>query len=367
MGIDFDRISNSIDLKVENMRGPLCAVVGFVVLGWSAFSQQAVVPPTAARTTERPRISLDVMVTDKAGKAVGELEPFDLTLLDNNQPRKILSFRRTDGSTGSRIDPPVEVILVIDAVNLPYQAVTLQRLEVEKFLRLNNGLLAFPTSVFLYSSQGLLVQPAPSKDGNALAKVLDKATGTVRARDSSGGVYGLAEQFQDSFKTMQGIVENEARKPGRKVLIWVGPGWPLLTERSFIESNESRENYFHQLANLTDRLREARITIYNVAPIVGVTRELYKGYLKQVTEAHKMEIANLSLEVLAVNTGGRVLDSGNDLTALILKCESDIGPYYTVTFEPPQAAREDEFHSLRVQVSGDGLTARSNVGYYDEP
>ena len=349
------------------MRGPLCIVLGFLVLGWSAFSQQAVVPPTAARTPEKPRISLDVAVTDKAGKAVGELEPFDLTLLDNNQPRKILSFRRTDGLTGSRIDPPIEVILVIDAVNLPYQAVTQQRLEVEKFLRLNNGQLAFPTSVFLYSSQGLLVQPAPSKDGSALAKVLDKASGTVRARDLSGGVYSLAEQFQDSFKTMQKIAENETRKPGRKVLIWVGPGWPLLTERFFIESNESRQNYFHQLAALTNQLREARITIYNVAPVVGVTRELYKGYLKPVTEARKMEIADLALEVLAVNTGGRVLDPGNDLAELILKCESDISPYYTVTFEPPQAAGADEFHSLKVQVSGDGLAARSDIGYYNEP
>jgi len=349
------------------MRGPLCAVVGFVVLGLNAFSQQAVVPPTAARTPERPRISLDVVVTDKAGKPVGALEPLDLTLLDNNQPRKILSFRRTDGSTGNRFDPPVEVILVIDAVNLPYQAVTLQRLEVEKFLRLNNGQLAFPTSVFLFSSQGLLVQPAPSKDGNALAKLLDKSTGTVRARDLSGGVYSLVEQFQDSFKTMQGIAENEARKPGRKVLIWVGPGWPLLTERFFIESTESRQNYFHQLVALTKQLREARIAVYNVAPIVGLTRELYKGYLKPVTEVHKMEIGDLALEVLAVNTGGRVLEPSNDLAALILECENDIGPYYTVTFEPPQAAGTDEFHNLRVQVSGDGRTARTDIGYYDEP
>jgi VWFA-related protein len=367
LGVYFGRTSNLIDLRVEIMRGPLCVLAGFVVLGLNVFSQQAAVPPTAARTPEKPRISLDVVVTDKAGKAAGELEPSDLTLLDNNQPRKILSFRRTEASTGSRFDPPVEVILVIDAVNLPYQAVTSQRLEVEKFLRLNNGLLAFPTSVFLYTSEGLHVQPAPSKDGNALAKVLDKATGVVRARDLSGGVYSLNEQFQDSFKTMQGIAENEARKPGRKVLIWVGPGWPLLTERFFIESDESRQNYFHQLATLTNQLRKARITVYNVAPIVGVTRDLYKGYLKPVTEARKMEVADLALEVMAVNTGGRVLDPSNYLSELIMKCESDIGPYYTITFEPPQAAGTDEFHSLRVLISGDGLTARTESGYFDEP
>lgn len=238
---------------------------------------------------------------------------------------------------------------------------------LEKFLRLNNGQLAFPTSVFVLSSKGLSVQPVPSKDGNVLANIVDKVNGSVRARDAAAGIYGLSEQFQDSFKAMQEIVENEARKPGRKVLIWVGPGWPLLTERVFIESTESRQNYFRQLVNLTRRLREGRITIYNVAPIVGVTRELFKGYLKPVTEAHKMEIADLSLEVLAVNTGGRVQDPGNDLAELILKCENDISPYYTVTFESPPAAGADEFHSLRFELGQEGLTARSDTGYYNEP
>jgi len=157
------------------------------------------------------RLSLDVVVMDKEGKPVSGLEPSDFTLLDNNEPRKILGFRRTDGFAGSRVDPPVEVILLVDAVNLPYQAITQQRLEVEKFLRRNNGQLGLPTSVFLFSSEGLHVQPAPSKDGNALATMLDKSKGTVRARDLSGGVFSLQEQFDDSFKAMKGIAENEAR------------------------------------------------------------------------------------------------------------------------------------------------------------
>lgn len=348
------------------MRTLLCAVFCSLVLG-NLPAQQVSRPASGAAAQKRAHVSLDVVVTDSKGKLVSDLEPFDLTLLDNNQPRKILAFRRTDGAAGSQFDPPVEVILLIDAVNLPYQAITLQRLEVERFLRLNNGQLAYPTSVFLFTSQGLQVQPMPSKDGNALAEALDNANGTVRARDLSGGVFSLAEQFQDSFKTMQGIAENEARKPGRKVLIWIGPGWPLLTERFFIETNESRQNYFQQLIALTSKLRDARITVYNVAPIVGVSRELYKAYLRPVREARKMEIADLGLEVLAIATGGRVLDPANDLGALLRNCESDIGPYYTITFEPPQPTAANEFHGLHVHVNRDGLTAHTNTGYYDEP
>lgn len=313
------------------------------------------------------RISLDVVVTGKDGKPIPDLEPTDLTLLDNGQPRKFLGFRRTDGTAGNRFDPPVEMIIVIDAVNLPYQAITLQRLEVEKFLRQNGGRLAQPVSVFIFGSHGLQVQPAPSKDGNALATILDKATGTVRARDLSGGVYSLVEQFQDSFKAFNGIVENESRKPGRKVLVWIGPGWPLLTERFFIQTNDSRQNYFHQLVTLTKWLREARITVYNVAPVVGVTRTLYEGYLKPVTEPRKMEIGDLALPVQAVHTGGRVLGPDNDLVGQLDDCMRDVGEYYTVTFSATPAGAANEYHELKVQVAQPGLTARTTSGYYNEP
>jgi VWFA-related protein len=327
----------------------------------------ATAPVAVAPADAAARINLDVLVTDGAGKSVSELEPFDFSVFDNEQPRKVLGFRRTDALAGSRIDPPEELIIVLDAVNLPYWAITDQRLRLEKFLRQNDGKLAMPTSVFIFSNQGLHVQPTPSKDGNELAMALDKATGTVRARDITGGVYSLEEQFNDSFKTIKGIAENEAGKRGRKMLVWIGSGWPLLNERFYIPTNESRRHYFEELENLTNKLREARISIYSVAPIVGITRELYKGFLKPVMEPKKMEMGNLALLVLVVQTGGRVMDPGNDLVALINDCLKDVGTYYTLTFETPPMATPDQYHSLRVQVNGNGLRARTTSGYYTRP
>jgi VWFA-related protein len=325
-------------------------------------------PATAAPSAAGSRISLDVLVTGNAGKPVAEMEPPDFTLLDNSQPRKILSFRRTDGTVGSRTDPPVEVIIVLDAVNLPYQAVTAQRLDIERFLRQNNGHLAQPVSIFVFSSQGLHVQPAPSKDGNALAATLDQSTGAMRSRGTAAGVYGLAEQFQSSIQNISGIAENEARKPGRKVLIWIGPGWPLLNDRHFIETNESKQTYFHSIVSLSKKLREARMTVYSIYAIVGVaSRGLYEAYLKPVQDPRKTETGNLALQVLVNQTGGRVIDSSNDLPGQIASCIADIGPYYTLTFAPPPAARADEYHDLKVQVAQPGLTVRTNSGYYNQP
>lgn len=324
--------------------------------------------PAASNTAwaQKP-IFLDVTATDSSGKAVADLEPFDLSLKDEDQPRKILGFRRTDGVVGSKLDPPVEVIIVLDAVNLPYQAVTRLRLDLDRFLRANDGHLTQPVSIYMLTSQGLRVQPSPSKDGNALAAMLDGSVGTVRARDLSGGVYSLQEQFEDSIKAVTGMTENLAHRPGRKVVIWLGPGWPLLTERFFIQTNESRPAYFRQLASLKNSLREARVTIYSLYTLAGITPTLWQRYAKPVREAGKMEIGYMGLQVLAEYTGGRVLPPSNDVKSQIDQCVAEIGEYYTIAMMPPATNGHDEYHDLKVAVNRPGVVARTFSGYHNEP
>src|SRR5271169_5442806 len=53
--------------------------------------------PSATLGAQGGLIKLDVVVTDKSGKPVTGLEPTDLTVLDNGQPSKILSFQAFDG------------------------------------------------------------------------------------------------------------------------------------------------------------------------------------------------------------------------------------------------------------------------------
>jgi VWFA-related protein len=336
----------------------------FVVIHAQQGSPAAASEPTQVQ--QRP-IFLDVSVTDRSHKTVADLEPFDFSVLDENRPQKIMGFRRADGTTGSKIDPPEEVIIVLDAVNLPYQPVTRVRLELEKFLRANGGHLAQPVSIYIFASDGLHVQPTPSKDGNALANIVDQAGGTMRAREITGGVYAIEEQFKDSYKAITGIAENMSHKPGRKELIWLGSGWPLLNERFFIQTNVSRQTYYHQIAALQNKLREARITIYCVYATAGITNTLYEKFLEPVREVKKMEIGNLGLQVLALHSGGRVLGPGNDVAGLIDECVAEIGEYYTLALTPPPAAKPDEYHDLKVQLARPGLTVKTVTGYYNEP
>src|SRR5580698_8381722 len=61
------------------------------------------VPPPS--TSDR-QITLDVQVTDKSGAAVRGLQKQDFTLLDDKQPKNILSFHPVDNTAGSPTDPP---------------------------------------------------------------------------------------------------------------------------------------------------------------------------------------------------------------------------------------------------------------------
>jgi hypothetical protein len=62
-------------------------------------------------------IRLDVEVKDKSGYPVTGLRQQNFTLQDNGQPGTIVTFQAFD-ALRERPDPPVEVILVIDELNM---------------------------------------------------------------------------------------------------------------------------------------------------------------------------------------------------------------------------------------------------------
>jgi VWFA-related protein len=313
-----------------------------------------------------------VVVDDAKGKLVPGLEPWDFSLSDNNQPRKILSFRSYDG-LAVKPDPPVEVILLLDTVNIPFEQIAFTRQEIAVFLRQDGGHLTHPTSLMLLTEAGLRIQPRPSSDGNALVSVLDQVKGSVHTITAAMGSEGELERLQLSVRQMATIAENEARRPGRKLLIWVGPGWPMLDSKNFTFSDKDQKRYFDSIVELSTRLREARIAVYSVsAPWPGMgggpdTRFLYQDFLKGVHTARQADTGNLALKVLVAQSGGRILGPDNQLAGQIENCIADADAFYSITFNPSPAEHADEFHDLKITLDKPGMTARTNTGYYNQP
>ncbi len=329
-------------------------------------------PPSKRKILLIPegKIKLDVMVNDAAGKAVAGLQPWDFKILDNGQSRKVLSFRAFNDAR-VKPDPPVEVLIVIDMVNLPFQQVAVTRQEISQFLEQEGGHLKVPVRLLLLTDGGMRVQPRPSIDGNALLGVVKQIKGGLRTIDMAMGAEGLLERFQRCARQLTSIAENEARVPGRKLLIWVGPGWPMLIRPELgYYSERDQKSYFDGIVELSTRLREARMVVYSVAPYIGADTTFnirYQDYLKPVKSPRESDPGDLSLKVLATQTGGKILGPDNDIVSQINKCIADANDFYQLSFDPPAAAHADEYHDLKVVVDKPDMAVRTNTGYYDEP
>jgi VWFA-related protein len=364
------------------MRRVLYSVPGAKLLSWVlilcfsasfALAQQNAAPNLGAPNPAAPArpvaasrlITLDVSVTNQSGQAVPGLQQQDFTILDDNQPQKIVSFQAESSATAN---PPARVILVFDEVNTSYQHVTIARQEAEKFLSQNGGDLPWPTSLVFFSISGV-TETTPTRDGKSLVKELKDNSHPLPNANRAEGIDGAVQRFNQSIRTLGQIAGFEASKPGRKVVIWIGPGWLFLSTTRLDLTVKDQQGLFRTIVSLSDGLRQARITLYNVDPSGSgsVTRDYYKSFLKGITTAKKVQGGELGLQVLAVQSGGLVFNSSNDLAAEMATCAADATSFYTLSFEGAVGDGPDEYHALEVKVDKPGLTARTNSGYYAQP
>jgi VWFA-related protein len=328
-------------------------------------------PSRPAATGPEQQITLDVQVTDKSGTPIRGLQKQDFILLDDKRPQDILSFQAVGGAS-AKTDPPVEIILVVDAVNASPQAVAYERGEVKKFLLRNGGKLAQPVSLVVFTDSGTKVQDGSSRDGNALATLYDQYETGFRSINRSQGFYGAAERFDMSLKILTSIAGDEETRPGRKLMIWISPGWPLLTGPGIELSRRDEQQLFNLIVSASTVLQQARITLYGVDPLgladAGGTRiTYYEEFLKGVATPSRAVAADLSLQVLAVQSGGRVVNSSNNITTEVADCAADADAFYVLSFNPSPADQPNEYHSLAVTVDKPGVKVRTRSGYYDQP
>ena len=337
----------------------------------SPSQQPALVPRPAESPAPEPaagggRIKLDVVVTDKSGKPVSGLDLKDFGLFDNKLPGKILSFHAIEPAT-QKDETPAEVIIVIDTVNEPFNLVSNMRQQIADFLRQNGGHLAQPVSLYVLTDSGMQTQSEPTVDGNALATIVTGGQ-LLRSIGRSAGAWGAVERFQLSVQQFGGLANNESARPGRKLLIWAGGGWPLLDSANIDTSAKGQGVIFNSIVDLSNLLRSARISVYSISfGMPSGTTYLYEQFVKGVKNAERANPSNLGLKVFAIQSGGLVEGPNNDLKGQLNTIVQDAGAYYTISFNPPRADRANEYHDLKVVVDKPGLTARTDTGYYNQP
>ena len=273
-----------------------------------------------------------------------------------------------------RQKPPVKIILVIDTLDLPDRLQSDERLAVEAFLQRDGGQLAQPVCLYELSASGFFAVGSTSINGNSLASDLAHSQNLHQLRSFRSTLRGETWKWMnlndtpslEALKAIGDIATSERQLPGRKLLIWVGPGWGIGTG-AYAEGTVSKEDTFYTIRWFSSLLREARIGLYSLSVGESEPSGFYRSYLRGVPSPAHASFMNLYRKVLAEQSGGHVLNASFDLVSQIESCVNAPDTFYSLSFDPPPTTQQNEFHQLTIQINKPALSARTNTGYYDQP
>ncbi|MGC1905882.1 MAG: VWA domain-containing protein [Candidatus Acidiferrum sp.] len=334
----------------------------FCCAGVSAQSQNPA--PQAAMG----RISLDVVVTKKNGPPISGLQQQDFTIVDDKATQTIASFQAIDGK-----QVPTEVILVVDDVNTGIERVAFERSEIDRILKADGGHLTQPMALAFLTDSGIQLQEVFTTDGNALSVSLNQYKLGLHTVLRTGGVYSADERFRLSLDAMFELATHETARPGRKLIIWVSPGWPLFSGPGAEQQMDAKQQQgiFNDVVRLSGLLRQARATVYSADPLgeadFAGRAFRWEAFTKGLAKSKDADYGNLALQVVAAQSGGLVMTTSNDLAGEIRRSIDDANAYYEISFVPPLGDQPHQYHQLQVKVGQAGLTARTRQGYYSQP
>jgi VWFA-related protein len=327
-------------------------------------SLPAIAPPGPSSSSQQ--IHLDVVVDSKSGQPVNYLGQQDFTVLDNKSPRPITSFKVVTAAQEN-----VSVILFIDAVNTPYDLVASMRNATKSFLKENEGALAHPTSIAVLTDDGVQLPKAFSTNGMALSDDLEHHQIGLRQITRSSQ-WSAGDRLTICVKALHQLTLFASRLPGRKIILWISPGFPLVSgPGSSPLTSKAEQAIFDDVTYFSGEFRQNNITLYNINP-VGVSQAIfnanyYQNFVKGVARPDDAQLADLSVQVLSAQTGGLALVSNNDVAGMIQKCIADANSWYEISFDPPPADKPNEYHHIEVRLDQPGLVARTRTGYYSNP
>jgi len=312
------------------------------------------------------RIILDVVVTDQSGKPVSGLQKTAFSLLDNNQPQPIVSFKEVDGRSAN---PPPHIIFMLDILNGSFEEVAYQVKAVKKYLEQDKGQLSFPTSIAVLSEAGINSGHA-SRDRAALIGQLKKVQMPLPTLGFPEGYN--AQRFHQSVQSLTHLVVEQEDVPGRVLLIWMGPGWPMLSDGPYPGTPRDKRDFFGEILNLSAGFLDAQMTIDTISSPSMMRdserpRAYYKPFLQGAQKVDQADPADLALPVLAYQSGGLVLEDDKALEAGIAGCISDLDSYYVLAFDSLRSSQDNEYHALRITLDEPKLSARTNASYYARP
>jgi VWFA-related protein len=200
-------------------------------------------------------------------------------------------------------------------------------------------------------------------------KQLDMARGQMAKMDESFYEQLHRRRIDLTLRSLETIGDHLAGVAGRKNLVWISGGVPVLT---YGARDRWMMNYEPQIRGLARRLATQNIAVYPVqasALRVGllgtasVAEGTSRGQTEQLRPLTREQDQRLwaTMDVLAEVTGGRAFKNTNDMSVGVSAAESDMRGSYSVGFYVDN--NDDRWRDLKVQVRRPGVRLLHRQGY----
>jgi VWFA-related protein len=281
------------------------------------------VAAAAAQEAARPRtVRIDVVVTDAAGRALGDLKPSDFVLQSGGvvQPIESVELRRASAPDSGRVFG-----VFLDEFHVSPGASTDD---------VRRALLQFMDAHVRPADRVVVMKPLDSQLEIALTADRDVWRRAIETFEGRAGDFAPRTAFEEQYiGRAPAIVESSRAQivtsalralvtrlgeasSGRSAVAFVSEGY-LIGGRS---TRERRLPDFQSVSRVASR---AGVAVYTLNPATGVSAD---GTGDGITRR---------LAALATETGGEA-GTGADLGATLARMARDLDSYYVLTFTPSQ-------------------------------
>ena len=386
------------------------SVLAILFASGLAFSQ-SVPPPASApdRTVQGPGagaairfmvrlIQVTVVAEDGDGNPVNDLKKEDFTLRDKGEAQK-LSFFAQQNTPAAQLNTLAAApsnffsnhvesspsgansvtILLFDALNTQFKDLSYARTRVVDFLQHMQP--QDQVALYVLTPTTLYVMHDFTNDSETLVRLMGgKPEKTSTASTSAPGPNDvkieklISDSMDESNRFYKGqplnilettssamlqIARNTVNIPGRKNLVWISGGFPIIMGDAIpLGPRDDRQDFSASLSATAKQLGDANVAVYPVD-----ARGLYaaRGGGRYVSP-------NMDAMVLIANgTGGRPFYNTNDIASSIRKAVDDSRVSYVLGYYPTNDRWDAKFREINIKVARPGVHLRYKTGYFAVP
>ncbi len=362
-------------------------------------------------------VRVDVIVSDRQGEPVMDLQQSDFTVLEDNKPQKIESFSVVKIDPVAAADEPAPKAIRTDydeereaaRPDVRLFVILLDDYHVQRGadLAAKKPLIDFIQNQLAPADMVALMYPLTPVGDLHFTRDRESLISAINNFQGRKFIYEPRNQFEERYAYYPAqVVENVRNqvtmgalkgaavrlgglREGRKSIIFVSEGFtgvlpaqmqdPVAALPGYANPARGRSgesiNDRADFMNTADLLSEMKdvyeianrqnTSIYAVDPrgLAVFEYDINKGVGLQ-TDRHGLQSTMDTLRVLAANTDGRAIVNRNDLAAGMKQIIRDSSGYYLLGYNSAAAPTDGKFHEIKVRVTRKGVDVRARRGYW---